>query len=274
MLRKDHLRVSRAGGGYHPAFVDRSRRPLAARVLGAFEAAVGDRRAALTDRLETLEADADDYKLVRGLAALVERECTFETQATVPPERVRRAAFEAAETGGVTGASGRARAVDKAAARLGVEPDVVDADLYADRESNEVLVDASVRFDPDALLEQYNLSLAQTALFDATEVRVQSVDPKRLVSAEKRLRLMYELRVTDDGDRELLVTGPDALFRRTRRYGTAFARLLRSVAGTAEWRLEATIDDRGTTRELTLTDADVSVPDVDPVVEPAFDSGV
>ena len=274
VLRKDHLRVSRAGGGYRPAFVDRSHRPLAARVLGAFEAAVGDRRATLADRLETLEADADDFKLVRGLAALVERECTFEPQATVPPERVRRAAFEAAETVGVTGASERARAVDRAAARLGVEPDVVDADLYADRESNEVLVDASVRFDPDALLEQYNLSLAQTALFDATEVRVRSVDPKRLVSAVKRLRLMYELRVTDDGDRELLVTGPDALFRRTRRYGTAFARLLRTVAGTAEWRLEATIDDRGTTRELTLTDADVSVPDVDPVVEPSFDSGV
>ena len=273
MLRKDHLRVSRAGGGYRPAFVDRSHRPLAARVLGAFEAAVGDRRATLDDRLETLEAEADNFKLVRGLAALVERECTFETQATVPPERVRRAAFEAAETVGVTGPSERARAVDRAAARLGVEPDVVDADLYADRESNEVLVDASVRFDPDTLLEQYNLSLAQTALFDATEVRVQSVDPKRLVSAVKRLRLMYELRVTDD-DRELLVTGPDTLFRRTRRYGTAFARLLRSVAGTAEWRLEATIDDRGTERTMTLSEADVTVPGVDPVAEPDFDSGV
>ena len=274
MLRKDHLRVSRAGGGYRPAFVDRSHRPLAARVLGAFEASVGDRRMVLTDRLETLETEADDFKLVRGLAALVERECTFETRATVPPERVRRAAFEAAERVGVTEASERARAVDRAAAQLGVEPAVVDADLYADREPHQVLVDTSVRFDPDTLLEQYNLSLAQTALFDATEVRVRSVDPKRLVSAVKRLRLMYELCVTDDGARELRVTGPDALFRRTRRYGTAFARLLRTVAGTAEWRLKATIDDRGTTRELTLTDADVSVPDVDPVVEPSFDSGV
>jgi len=35
---------------------------------------------------------------------------------------------------------------------------------------------------PDSLLEQY-LSLAQTALFDATEIRVRSNDPKRLVSA-------------------------------------------------------------------------------------------
>jgi hypothetical protein len=84
---------------------------------------------------------------------------------------------------------------------------------------------------------------------------------------------MYEIR-RDGGTRELVVTGPDALFRRTRRYGTAFARLLRTVAGTADWRLTATIDDRGTDRELTLSDADVSVPDVEPVAEPTYDSGV
>lgn len=273
MLRKDLLRVSRAGGSYRPEFVGRERRPLAAKVLGTFVDHVGERREVLTDALEALEAESDDFKLVRGLAVLVERECTFETRATVPPPRVRRTAFEAAEAVGVADAADRMRAIARTADRLGVAPETVDADLYADRDVNEVLVDADVRFDPDTLLEQYDLSLAQTALFDATEVRVRSVDPKRLVSAVKRLRLLYELRRTDDG-RELVVTGPDALFRRTRRYGTAFARLLRTVAGTAEWRLEATIDDRGTERTMRLSAADVSVPGVDPVVEPDFDSGV
>ena len=273
MLRKDLLRVSRAGGGYRPQFVGREHRPLAARVLGTFRSTVGDSRGELTDALESLEADADDFKLVRGLAALVERECVFETRSTVPPTRVRRTAFEAAESVGVASAEERELAVDRAADQLGVSADVVDADLYADRDTRQVLADADVRWDPDSLLEQYNLSLAQTALFDATEVRIRSVDPKALVSAVKRLGLMYELRRTDTG-RELLVTGPDTLFRRTRRYGTAFARLLRTVAGTAEWRLEATIDDRGTERTMTLSEGDVSVPGVEPVAEPAFDSGV
>jgi len=84
---------------------------------------------------------------------------------------------------------------------------------------------------------------------------------------------MYEIQQTDAG-REVVVTGPDALFRSTRRYGTRFARLLRTVAKAADWRLTATIDDRGTERELTLTDADISVPGVDPVTEVTFDSGV
>jgi hypothetical protein len=83
-----------------------------------------------------------------------------------------------------------------------------------------------------------------------------------------------ERRQVADADREVVVTGPDALFRSTRRYGTRFARLLRSVAATREWELRATVDDRGTERELVLTDADVSVPEADPVTEVSYDSGV
>ncbi|GAB7008823.1 DUF790 family protein [Halorubrum trueperi] len=277
MLRKDLLRVSRAGGGYRPQFAGREHRPLAARVLGAFEAHVGERRGDLDDALDALETDAadrgGDFKLVRGLAALVDRECAFETRAPVPPRRVRRATFEAAEVVGVASESEREAAVDSAADSLGIAPGDVEASLYADRDVNEVLVDADVRWDPDSLLAQYDLSLAQTALFDATEVRVRSNDPKRLVSAIKRLRLMYELEKTPEG-RELVVTGPDALFSRTRRYGTAFARLLRTVAASAEWSLSATIDDRGRERTMRLSDGDVVVPGVEPVAEPDFDSGV
>ena len=174
---------------------------------------------------------------------------------------------------GVASEAEREAAVERAADALGVEPSVVDDSLYADRAVEQVLVDADVRWDPDALLAQYDLSLAQTALFDATEVRVRSNDPKRLVSAVKRLRLMYEVEKTRDG-RELVVTGPDTLFSRTRRYGTAFARLLRTAAESAAWELEATIDDRGRERTMRLSDGDVSVPDVEPVAEPDFDSGV
>ena len=277
MLRKDLLRVSRAGGGYRPLFAGREHRPLAARVLGTFESHVGERRGDLDDALAALEADAaesgGDFKLVRGLAALVERECEFETRAPVPPRRVRRAAFEAAEAVGVASETDRETAVERAADALGIDPADVEASLYADRDVNEVLVDADVRWDPDALLEQYDLSLAQTALFDATEVRIRSNDPKRLVSAVKRLRLMYELEKTPGG-RELVVTGPDTLFSRTRRYGTAFARLLRTVAESAEWELTATVDDRGRERTMRLSDGDVTVPGVEPVAEPDFDSGV
>jgi hypothetical protein len=273
VLTKDLLRVSRRGGGYRPQFVTGEERPLAARVLGVYQGHVGETRGALETALEGVERDADDFKLVRGFAALLDREATFETRSPLPPPRARRAAFEASEAVGVATAAEREEALDRAADGLGVPTEEIEASLYADRDVNQVMTAFDSPWDPDDLLDRYDLSLAQTALFDAREVRVRSSDPRALVSAVKRLRLMYELRRTDDG-RELVVTGPDALFRRTRRYGTAFARLLRTVVGTSEWRLEATIDDRGTERELVLSSADLSPPDGDPVAEPSFDSGV
>jgi predicted nuclease of restriction endonuclease-like RecB superfamily len=275
MLTKDLLRVSRAGGDYRPQFAGREHRPLAAKVLGTYQGHVGEQRSDLNEALTELERESDDFKLVRGFAKLLEREAAFETRAGVDPERARRKAFAAAEGVGVVSAVERETALSRAAESLESDPETVEAALYADREDRQVLASFDARWDPDELIAQYNLSLAQTALFDATEVRVRSSDPKALVSAVKRLRLMYEVLQTDAGDREVVVTGPTRLFRSTRRYGTRFARLLRTVAKAPEWRLTATIDDRGTDRELALSDADpVRVPDVEPVTDVTYDSGV
>ncbi len=284
MLTKDLLRVSRAGGGYHPQFAGREHRPLAARVIGTYQGHVGEPRSALEEALTDLERDADDFKLARGFAALLEREATFETDAEIEPERARKAAFEAAEAVGVVTEDERAMALDRASDSLGASADDLEAALYADLEERQVLTAVEPRWDPDGLIAQYNLSLAQTALFDATEVRVRSSDPKALISAIKRLRLMYEIRRLEDGsaagdgelsEREVVVTGPTRLFRATRRYGTRFARLLRTVASADEWRLEATIDDRGTERTLELSHEDpIRVPDAEPVADVSFDSGV
>jgi predicted nuclease of restriction endonuclease-like RecB superfamily len=275
VLTKDLIRVSRAGGGYHPQFAGEADEALAGRVLGTFQGHVGEERGVLRDALRDLEGEADDFKLVRGLAHLVERDAAFEVQSPVDPERTRHTAFDAAEAVGVVHADERETALAEAAGKFpgDVSPDELADALYADRETREVLVDVPTRWTPATLLAQYDLSLAMTALFDATELRVACSAPRRLVSAVKRLGLLYEVVPTDDG-REVVLTGPDAVFRHTRRYGTRFARVLRTVADTADWRVEATVDDRGTERTLVLTDDDLDVPDADPVTEVSFDSGV
>src|SRR6056297_2886861 len=107
MLTKDLLRVSRAGGGYHPQFAERRHRPLAAKVLGTYQGHVGHRREELTAALTDLEREAEDFKLVRGFAKLLEREATFETRAPIEPVRARTAAFEAAEATGAVAAAER-----------------------------------------------------------------------------------------------------------------------------------------------------------------------
>jgi len=216
---------------------------------------------------------------------LLDREADFETVAPLPPERARRVTFEAAEAVGVASENEREQAIAQAADALAVDTASIESSLYADRDCNQELAAFDSRWNPETLIEQYNLSLAQTALFDATEVRLKSSDPRALITAVKRLGLMYEIEqpdsnVEDGGDspltgqRTVVVTGPDRLFRRTRRYGTAFARLLRSVAATTDWELTAAVDDHGTELEMTLRAGDVSVPGVDPIAEPSYDSGV
>ncbi len=279
MLTKDLLRVSRAGGGYHPQFTNREDRPLAARVIGVYQGHVGESRADLDAALEDIEREADDFKLVRGFAKLLEREASFEMRSEIDPERARSVTFAAAESIGVVTEDDRERALSRAADRLDATPDGVARSLYADLDERQVLVDIDVPWDPDELCAQYDLSLAQTALFDATELRVRSSDPKALVAAVKRLRLLYEIRKTGASgsilsEREVRVTGPDSLFRRTRRYGTRFARLLRAVTNAGEWDLTATVDDRGTERELHLTHEDLQPPGTEPVVDVEYDSHV
>lgn len=291
MLPKDLRRVSRAGGGYHPQFADREHRPLAARVIGTYQGHVGEPRAALETALTDLERDHEDFKLVRGLSALVERDAAFETEASIEPERARRAVFEAAEAVGVVTEDERAMAYIRAGEEAGVSADALERALYADLEERQVLAAVEPRWDPEGLIAQYNLSLAQSALFDATEIRVRSSEPKALVSAVKRLRLMYEIHrpereagaeasgdaLPNDAasDREVIVTGPTHLFRASRRYGTRFARVLRTVAAAEAWHLEATIDDRGSERTLELSHEDpVRVPDADPITEVSYDSDV
>jgi predicted nuclease of restriction endonuclease-like RecB superfamily len=280
VLTKDLLRVTRRGGSYRPLFVgdDEDARRLAARVTGVYQGHVGHTREELENALAALESEAEDFKLVRGFAALLERDATFETQAAVDPVRAREAAFEAAEAVGVVSEAERTTALERAAETVGAAPSEVEDSLYADLDSRQVLAAFEPRWTPESLPAQYDLSLAQTALFDATEVRVQSDDPKALVSAVKRLRLMYEIRspaeATSPEQRTVVVTGPDALFGRSRRYGVRFARLLRTVATGSDWELEADIDDRGTERTLRLEPEDVRVPGTEPVADPSYDSGV
>jgi len=284
VLTKDLLRVSRRGGGYSPQFADESQEPLAARVLGCYQGHVGEPRERLQEALTDLERESDDFKLVRGFAKLLDRDATWRVQSPVDPERARRAAFAAGEGVGVVTAAERQQALDRAADRLGATPDAVERALYADLDRRERLAAVDPRWGPAELVARYNLSLAQTALFDATEIRLRSADPRSLVSAVKRLGLMYEVysgessNDDDTGNRsdwELVVTGPDRLFRSTRRYGTQFARLLRTVAKTDDWDLTATIDDRGTERTMQLSGDDpVRVPGAEPIAEDQFDSAV
>lgn len=245
MLPKDLLRATRSGGDLRPSFVDDGAESLASRVIETYRTSVGEQRSTLEEQLSSLEAEVGDFKLVRGLATLVERTARFEVRSPLDPVSTRRTVFAAAEEIGVATESARDRAIAAAADRLDASPSAVETALYADRREREILVaigkdvEADGDLSPRDVIDRYNRALAATALLDATEAKVRSSDPKGLVRAVKRLGLLYEVRRTPDG-RVLELTGPDALFRHTTRYGRSFARLLDAVVRAERWCVEAT----------------------------------
>jgi len=243
LLKKEHLEVKKRKPNIAPRYrsIDENV-PTAERLIEIYEE--GKSREHIKEEVSGLETH-DDFKFVRALSSLLERRSKFESSAPVDPSRLRKEAFE---RGFVTGQEEREKVMDQIGQKYGLEAEEVDANLWADREKNEILV-STVDVTPEELVKRYNLSLTQTLLFDALELDIGVTDNFReIFSMIKFLGLMYSVRdESRDGDgevdgRKINVTGPAALFKKTRRYGNAMAKLLPSVMKAADWELEAQVE--------------------------------
>jgi predicted nuclease of restriction endonuclease-like RecB superfamily len=244
MLTKDLLQTTVRGDTIEPRFRDPAEhRDLAATVIDAYEP--GRKRAAIDATVADLETH-ETFKFVRGLSKLLGRRSTFETDAPKPPRALRRAVFE---RGYVTDDDERAAVLAAVADDVGLSSEAVAANLWADRADEQVLVDAPT-IDQERLVREYNLSLAQTLLFDASECTVAVEDGyQRLFRTIGGLGLLYDVAP----DLQITVTGPAAMGRKTRKYGTQLAKLLPAVVAAEGWSLTASIETEVGGDERTCT---------------------
>lgn len=255
MLTKDLLEVVKRKPNIRPRFREiEAYRSVAETVIETYrDAARAEKtRGELEDDVATHETH-DTFKLVRGLSTLLERRATFEERAPAPPEALRAAVFD---RGVVVDEAERDAVLGAVADEFDLTPDEVARGLWADRDVADVLV-AVPSTEPETLLRQYNESLAQTLLFDAVELEFSVSDNyQEIFSRLTRLGLMYLV----DEELSVTVTGPAALFSRTRKYGTAMAKLLPSIMKADEWEITAQIEtevgDETRVYEWTLTSAD------------------
>ncbi|MFB6267067.1 MAG: DUF790 family protein [Halodesulfurarchaeum sp.] len=249
MLTKELLEVRKHKPDISPRYREiEEYRDVAAEVVEAYRP--GRTRGEIEEAVSALETH-DTFKLVRGLSKLLERRATFEQEAAVPPATLREAAFE---RGYVTSEAERERVLEEVAADFDMPPHEADRMLWADRAANEVLREPP-EIDPGELLRQYNLSLTQTLLFDAVELSFTVSDNyQEIFGRMSYLGLMY----TVDPDLTVTVTGPAALFKHTRKYGTELAKLLPSIIKAEEWTVRAEVETEvsGETRlyEFEVTD--------------------
>jgi uncharacterized protein len=276
MLPIQLLRVKTRKGTIFPLFCtdNKEHLQLAEQLISQFNESVekGERKKSLEKRIDTVECQWDDYKLVRGLSTLLERRCQFSALQTgnypnnADPISVRKALFE--QSSGMHFAltdSDRDIVIDRVASSMNLSTSYIRQVMWSDLEENMILENFSpIR--QDELLGIYNLSIMQTLLFNCTKLEFSvsgGINWKRVLRDVKRLGLMYNLQRIERNEHDVSNTdaastmihgcynnktellcsldGPISLFKLTDRYGTSIAKLLPSIISSERWSLSSWI---------------------------------
>ena len=120
-------------------------------------------------------------------------------------------------------------------AETGLTTTQIEESFYGDLDGELVLQEVASLSETE-LLAEYNLSLTQTLLFNCTElVFSASGNWQRIFYTLKKLGLLYE--VTQENGITVKIDGPASLFKLTRRYGMAIAKLLPVMVANEQWNL-------------------------------------
>jgi predicted nuclease of restriction endonuclease-like RecB superfamily len=242
MLPSNLLSVWKRKGVIQPRFAQPSADKLivAKTIIETYTKGVGKKKYALKSVGEELEDKGCDFHLVRGLSLLLDRRSIFKcTSQTKPPELRRKLFQETGKTGPAVNLKQRKTIIEKVASETKISVQELEESMYADLES-ELILQSFDPITPQELLEKYNLSLAQTLLFDSTELKFTvSGNWQNIFFKAKRLGLIYEAYKLNGF--WVKIDGPASLFKLTRRYGTAIAKLLPAIIANHEWIVEAKI---------------------------------
>lgn len=219
-------------------------------LLALVSAATGDRRGEVEEMVDAWVGDDTDAKLLRGLWHLVEKRCTFEIHAPIPPPQLRMAVFrEASRLGPLAprklegGPPTAADIYAHVAAEHNLDPQLLPEALYADHPDAMRLVSVDL---PDAkgLLNRYNTALIQGILLGASSLTIHLSLPeppraRQLFRAIKFHQLIHTIAL-EGGSYRIVLDGPASLFSLTSRYGLAMARFFPALLlQTGAWSLTA-----------------------------------
>jgi len=242
MLPSELLAVWKRKGTIWPRYAQLSDDNLevAGDLIEVYKNHVGKKKSVVKEFTDEVEEKGYDYRFVRGLSFLLDRRSQFKCNDKINAVDLRRKIYHAACESGLPATSGQRRQIIEAVtSELKVTAEMVEEFFYADLDT-ELILEGFEPLSSVELLQEYNLSLTQTLLFDSTEVKfTSSGNWQRIFYSVKKLGLIYE--AYQDGGFWVKLDGPASLFKLTRRYGTAIAKLLPVIVACPEWTVEAKI---------------------------------
>jgi predicted nuclease of restriction endonuclease-like RecB superfamily len=163
ILPYELIRVRRTKTALTPLFADHEKLSLAKTLIAVYSENRDRRRGDLMEGLSSCEELGYDFKLVRGLSAVLDSRCIFGTRSFVPPVKARTLLFEEAARRPSISERDRAEILSKVAEKLNLPTNDLDESMYADLLEEQHLIDFKEPT-PDELLGFYNFALASVVL--------------------------------------------------------------------------------------------------------------
>lgn len=171
MLHPDLIRARRRKGIIRLLYASEDKESLAKTLVSVYDAHVGRMRGELNEAVGGCEELGFDYKLVRGLSAVLEERCVFQSRAKILPIEARRAVFEEAANSVIATEDERKKVIATVAFRMGVSAGDIDRSLQADLpEEEEIVGFEEIR--PSELLKEYNFYLTLALLTHARRLEL------------------------------------------------------------------------------------------------------
>ncbi|HTJ83963.1 MAG TPA: DUF790 family protein [Polyangiaceae bacterium] len=247
MLTSDLVRLSRRGGKVRPRFLDAKTKerllPAARALVDVYAAAVGRTRGDLDDEAAAIPCGARDRATFLGLKKLCDDRVEIAAPSGPEPERVREVVMTlSAEAHRSPEGFDRDAVALRAAERLACSLEDIDAALFADLADAQIVA-GFAPIPPEALLDRYDVALAQAVLLRAVQVDVvfREAEPARVRQLFRSARFHGLLHVLcrQDGGWRMTLDGPFSLFEAVQRYGVRLAAFLPSVLALERFELHA-----------------------------------
>jgi len=247
MLPSNLLRSRISKGVIRPTMVpiDAENLKLAEGLVRTFESNLDMKKGRLLKKIKEIEQEIGEYKLVRGLATILERRCTFELEKPLNPGELRLRVFEQASNQKVLSRDARQALLQEVGIKVGLSPEDLERALWSDIEE-ELILRKFEGISPDNLLKRYNLSLVQTLILRSLRLSfTTSGNWSKIFRLIKFLSLIYSVE-REDGQIWVSVDGPVSLFKMTDKYGSSLAKLIPSIVRTDSWTIKAEVMQKST----------------------------
>lgn len=241
MIPSDLVRIEIKGNSVRPRWMEVNdlNLEIARSVIDSYTSCIGKRKEELDSAIRFIE-EFYDYKLVRGLATIMEKRSKFVSGAKVSPVIAREAIFKVSKGKPALDKELRDSIIDEAAKILKLDKEDLIRSAWADIEGMQILENVE-KMQPFDLIKNYNTSLVQSLLTKSVNVNLRiSEGWGKLLNSIKKLGLMYVAEKRNIGV-WLNILGPLSLPKPSEKYSLSFAEMIYHVVNCKSWDMTAHI---------------------------------